>query len=455
MAEQRYTLDIPGLNDFIKIPALEDKRLAQQRIARMKTAQSPVPDPLKWIPSVITKLDDAQDLLNTALVLAKPLIRRLPARFIPYVGWLLLVNDVLNFATFVMGTALGGRASKKVFLDQLSRITPGRTGSLKRVSDFLNRTNWFGFGIQAGQAIETLTGYGLQLGALMGLVSDATWLGVRTLLSGPQTAEIRTPPPADLSSKAARYLMQPSTDFLMLDVLSEEDAQLLLAARCLAIQVLSNDLSPQTFNQRGTEAEDLYVPVMRVWNPASREALEEAEIDPDGEQIPVTPPSAGMHPTFGAVSRAISPQLASFFEKMRYKTTSNLSEASLSVMLNDAAISAWRAVTGEENPITYRYFSVEKIFALMIESNSFPAREMSREEWIDFFVYMITSTRTLDLYENEKVNSVLIDDPWPLLTNYELREIVPSLSSGRVVYKIRAVLDVMGIGWTKRDWLIQ
>lgn len=452
--EIRYTLDIPGINDFIKVPPLEDPRLKRERIARMKTAESPIPDPLRWIPSAIAKLDDAQDLLNTALVLAKPIIRRLPGRLIPWVGWLLLLNDVLNFGTFALGVALGGRASKKVFLDQLSKVTIGRTGMLKRVNDFLSRTNWFGFTLQAGQSVETLTGYGLQLGALMGLVSDATWLGIRTLISGPQPAEIRTPPPSDLSSKAARYLMQPTADLLLLDVLSEDDAQLLLAARCLAINILADELSPEMFAQRGIEAEDLVVPVFRPWSDASKQALEEEDIDPEGEQIPIVPASVPGGATFGAVSRAISPQLASFFEKMRFKTSENMSEASLAVMLNDAAISAWQSVTGDESPITYNYMSVEKIFALMIESNTFPAREMSSEEWVDFFSYLLTGSTLISDYENSKVNELLVNDPFPLFENEQLRGFVPEIKSGHYVYKIRSVLEHMGVGWKKKQWLI-
>lgn len=91
-----YTIDIPGLTDFIRIPALENEELKFQRWVRFKTQESVLPEPLRWIPGLINKLDDAQDLLFTFLVLARPLLKRLPARFLPGLGWVLLFNDLLN-----------------------------------------------------------------------------------------------------------------------------------------------------------------------------------------------------------------------------------------------------------------------------------------------------------------------------------------------------------------------
>lgn len=91
-----YTIDLPGLTDFVRIPALENEELKFQRWIRFKTQEPLLPEPLRWIPGLINKLDDAQDLLFTALVLARPLLRKLPAWLLPGLGWLLLANDILN-----------------------------------------------------------------------------------------------------------------------------------------------------------------------------------------------------------------------------------------------------------------------------------------------------------------------------------------------------------------------
>ncbi len=94
-----YTIDIPGLTDFIRWPALENEELKFQRFIRFKTQEPLLPEPLRWIPDVINKLDDAQDLLFTALVLARPLLKKIPTWWLPGLGWTLFANDVLNLQT--------------------------------------------------------------------------------------------------------------------------------------------------------------------------------------------------------------------------------------------------------------------------------------------------------------------------------------------------------------------
>lgn len=94
-----FTIDVPGIADIIKLPGLESGALRRERFLRMKSARSAIPEALQWIPHVLTKLDDAQDILSTGLALAIPLIKRLPTRVLPGVGWLLAANDVLNLLT--------------------------------------------------------------------------------------------------------------------------------------------------------------------------------------------------------------------------------------------------------------------------------------------------------------------------------------------------------------------
>lgn len=94
-----YTVNIPGIQDFIRLPALEDKALRQQRYERYKNSTSAAPGFIGTIGNILTALDDAQDLLFTALALAWPLLRRLPALFLGPIGWLLFANDLLNVMT--------------------------------------------------------------------------------------------------------------------------------------------------------------------------------------------------------------------------------------------------------------------------------------------------------------------------------------------------------------------
>ena len=173
-----YTIDLPGATDLFHfiIPALNDKELKKERIKRMLSKKSPVPEALQWIPPLINKIDDAQDILTTALWLAKPLIKKLPTRFIPFVGWALAVNDIANLSTLILGFAM----TPGLIKPNIHKITKGTKYSKKygalKVGKFLEPGGWrtkLGNYLQAAQAAETITGIGLTLGAVMGCLSDS------------------------------------------------------------------------------------------------------------------------------------------------------------------------------------------------------------------------------------------------------------------------------------------
>src|SRR3989337_4533376 len=150
MADEVYTVDIPGAADVFRvpIPGQDDEALRRQRIARMRSKRGALPESLDWIPPLITTLDDAQDMLIVGLTLAKPLLKRLPARFVPYLGWLLLANDVINRPTMLAGMITGGTGVKRSHLDALDIMNSNRLRRINKVSMFLSRTNWLGFALQ-------------------------------------------------------------------------------------------------------------------------------------------------------------------------------------------------------------------------------------------------------------------------------------------------------------------
>ena len=94
-----FTLNIPGVTDILRLPGLESPQLRRERALRMKASKSPLPQSLQWIPKVMNKLDDAQDLLITGLALLWPLLRRLPKPWLGPLGILLTISDILNLFT--------------------------------------------------------------------------------------------------------------------------------------------------------------------------------------------------------------------------------------------------------------------------------------------------------------------------------------------------------------------
>jgi len=287
-----YTLDIPGLQDLIRIPALEDIALRAQRTARAFTHFSTLPNALNFIPPLINMLDDAQDLLFTALVLAKPLFRRLPARIIPGLGWLLITNDVLNLLTGLLSVPLTGRPPKRAAYAALDLLTFGRARRIEKFTRFMSTTQWVGFTIQGAQALRNVSeyliehytdegraavaagrrvpGYGLSLGAVMGLASEAAWAPFRML--GGNRVIIRLPPPADPLGKALRFLEQTYQWPHLLDALAPEDHVLLTAAQAAAVQIIATDRPAIDIGQADANA-DNRIRAFRIWNPASAHAI--------------------------------------------------------------------------------------------------------------------------------------------------------------------------------------
>lgn len=289
-----YPIFLPGVQDFIVIPALRSPELRMQQVRRMFASGGIFPESIRWIPSVINFLDDAQDLLITALVLAKPLLRRLPARFIPGLGWILTINDALNLTNALLGTAFASRTFKRSTLRSALWMWTRRSRRLRAVKAFLNSTKWIPFYLQAGQALTQLTRYGaklgvrlgwtteesaklwsgtgLSLGALMGLVSSPFWAVVR--LAQGNKVKIINPPSEDITMKAARYMAQYPQQVWMKDILTEDEHYMCIAAAAIATQVLRDSTPASLLESRGLDTGELSMPTFYPWNPSSVYALE-------------------------------------------------------------------------------------------------------------------------------------------------------------------------------------
>jgi hypothetical protein len=95
----KFTINVPGLTDILRIPGLDSPELRRERSRRFRQSRSPLPEVLQPLVRILNVLDDAQDLLFTGLALAYPLLKLVGPRIVPALGWALLVNDLLNAGT--------------------------------------------------------------------------------------------------------------------------------------------------------------------------------------------------------------------------------------------------------------------------------------------------------------------------------------------------------------------
>lgn len=281
-ANKAYTISIPGMSDVFILPiqSLDNPQLKLQRILRMKAKHSPIPDKLKWIPQAINYLDDAQDELAMALIVGKFLLRYVAPRFIPYLGWALLANDILNLGTGLLSLAMTARPGKLGLREVITSLGFTKAKRMKRVAQFMGKTNWVGAALTAGQVLENRTGYGLRLGGIMGCASDIVWGGIRSA-QGKQV-RFQGPPPADPISKAARFIMQSAQMSWLLNSVTPEDKQLIIAAQAVAASTLVDTTDLTQLDNKASILENTEYPVFEPWDESSRWALQQEGIDPGG-----------------------------------------------------------------------------------------------------------------------------------------------------------------------------
>lgn len=253
--------------------------------------KSALPKFLQWIPSVINAIDDAQDLVSTALFLARPLLRKLPQRFVPYAGWALTAVDAANITNQVLGSIVIPGLSKADFYKEYRRIKQQTKDPTLRFRDWIKKTKWrgkVGFLLQAAQAAETITGYGLSLGPIIGAVEEtlwkSIWTGVQDVWQNPEWES----PGVPLTQKAARVLVQLPQIVHVAHALPDEDNAMLLYASNLATGIAEYYL-PQVTDERAEKALSLRPPAPYPWKRAAQQALYEIGAAGPGDVIPAYP----------------------------------------------------------------------------------------------------------------------------------------------------------------------
>jgi hypothetical protein len=203
-----FMVSVPAWQDIFVFDnnKVFDKRSRKQRAMDYAEAlrRSPTPPSMREVAEILTTLDDLQDEAATLAVVLM-IAEKLAGRAIPGVGTVATIADALSvvYALSSLGTGSGvpGRRGKRVAKDRARHSSNGYKGRLKesrrvmeaqRVAveerkrlkpDALERARDFKFGwgdwIQGLQATNSLFGFGIEIGPIMGFLQDAFWLGIR------------------------------------------------------------------------------------------------------------------------------------------------------------------------------------------------------------------------------------------------------------------------------------
>ncbi len=253
------------------------------RIERM--LDSPAPIWYQNIASAMTFIDDLEDALSTV-----SMIGRIAARFAPRIfgklfrgpiGWIMLLNDLLNISQLIMCFPINA-GSKKRMMEDLVRSNPfSKKARLKRALRF--RRWWPSMGdiLETLQTTDNIFGIGLSLGPLVGFVSDA-FFGTYKMAAGHKVKWGSSPPPLFphelIAMRAFRAL---PIMFLGGDAISDDDKFMAIITANLSLQVIRAYSEEYNILDHLVNIDDVYLIPPTPTNLLTRRALEDAGMNPD------------------------------------------------------------------------------------------------------------------------------------------------------------------------------
>lgn len=377
---QEYEVRIPGASNIFKFGPGPKRTVAQKRaiIQRMR-AKSPLPGFLQWIPSAINLLDDVQDIMITGLVLAKPLLRRIPLRFVPVLGWVLTINDLINLTNAVLATGILGSVPKKVAKNTVIFFSKFRYGQTARVDSFMGKTAWLSFALQAAQASQTITGVGLALGGIMGMITDTFW-GIIRLLGGAKVT-IKGPPPDDIFAKAARVITQSAPVRFIKDLFSGRECQEIICGHKIAVDILAENPNESVVVSRLSEMGGIQVPQVEPSDPGTIEALQAEGIPIGGEQKGLYP-QASINDTFAQMVTKSAAGNVKHEQTLKDLFGETEDAVFNQCIFDEANIQTAETMMETGNLYKFRWTVLGLVMLTMYEQGWFPRMKTTNRDWL-------------------------------------------------------------------------
>jgi hypothetical protein len=382
-----YTVTIPDLDDFVRLPRTHQQDLIYKRdlIRRLKETKSPVPEPLKWLIPVITQIDNCQDIAITAYPIVKFIAKKYAPKAVPYLGWGLLAMDAANLANAALSFPLGGRMPKRALFSG-AREASHLTASLRYgVPPYLRSVNAVAYWLQAAQAAQSITGYGLVLGQGMGTLSDGTWGAIKAATG--QDVVIKLPHPSSLTEKSEMVLMGQAELLYGTAGLTKDEIIKIAFGNMVASLVIMEYESNKRFENRVPELFPNIYPAQETWNAITREALSLEGINPDGPPTHNLPPSIRKHTFEDTMTIAASKELT-WEKEILEKVPESDTRTAVIQSLRTANSAIWDFINKKPDSMTFVPGAEFKIMAKAVEYGVFPVRDKwtPPKEQIDEFL---------------------------------------------------------------------
>lgn len=267
--------------------------------------------------------------------------------------------------------------TKAKCLGLLGGLIPNRLGRVANAAKFMSKFPLRGFILQGGQALQTLTGYGVALGALEGLKTDITW----AILRGNPLAKVRIvgPPPSDIFGKATRYLLQPAYHYFAGDVFTFEEHLLLSSADAVASMVVRDSGPMGDLPDRWAVAQNSPVIGFEAWHPATLEVVSELGLSPVATDDVLFMDSS-VPPTYGGVTEALIRGFPDWIVRVAGEFPRTSSATWLAQLIAASGQETLNYLSEGEGQVSPIYTPSELAFARMFEYGLFPPGQVEGQQ---------------------------------------------------------------------------
>jgi len=392
-SEQRrlyYQAQRSGAQSFL---APEVKSEIQRREARREAmGRSPQPDFDRAWGSVMTAVDNVQDLLGAVSVFGRIALTiggKIGIRFIPGIGQVVLAANVLSLAMFIGQIAFPGWLTMCAGFPQGARAAIGTAvtaGTFKGATALASRGSaraltfkGGAYARQAGvkgligavlvvaQTTDSLFGIGLSLGPIVGGTMGAVYGGAAKLRG--ENIEIRPSPSAKHFGPRIQHVLDALPTTALLERIKAADvfaqAALVLAGdspatdheRLLTLMALHAAIGTLRRDWKGSGWQD-DVRYLEGWRPAAPRASESRtpwwDFPPGqlGQDINNWPTSWG-GPTYDVerAAQALAHQVPDGIERLMTKAPDTVTNSLAGVMLTDATEALWLFLTDDPDEL--------------------------------------------------------------------------------------------------------
>jgi hypothetical protein len=183
-----YVIRIPNIEEIIHVVPKDFKTeaeiKAEKRAGLMNILASPAPDWARTFSTIMTWLDNIQDMTSVVYPAAGLLWRWAPkviGRALPGLGWIMLGTDMLQWAIRLGRLPLNPSGGKRLWCDITRRNPFNKEAQFLRKERIKNLKPSVYDLLQAMQVTDQFLGVGLNLGPMMGTVMDSIFGAYRYL----------------------------------------------------------------------------------------------------------------------------------------------------------------------------------------------------------------------------------------------------------------------------------